>query len=162
MAGVEVTADELCRRLSPKHRAQVHADVAAGKGVAMYVDDRGRDIVAMTFGTKDSDLAGLPPARYGGGELSEFVSPLRTAASLRSPLMDYEPPIQIHRPRVSPSVTEYPEVLISGRTGPRPRGDGEFINARRGLLPGREQQLEEVLPQPELSESDSWWARRLQ
>jgi hypothetical protein len=159
MPGQEVSTGELKRLLNDTGRTEVDHHLAEGRGVATYADDRGRPILIMTYGTREADIPNrFPPSHFGGGTLSNYVPVPEKANPMRSPLMDWEGgPPQIRRPRVTPTQTSYPEVLISGRSSSHPRGNSEFITP---LLPGREP--EEVLPPPEpLSEEASWWSKQL-
>jgi hypothetical protein len=152
----EVSAEEFAAKLGD--RGAVDAALASGKGMALYSNGRGNRL-AVSYGTRDADVVGLPPKLYGGGELEMFVSPQRSPASMRSPLLDYQPPPQISRPRVAPTRTEYPSVMISGRTSSHPRGNSEFITP---LLPGREQsQPQEPQQQEPLSDDQRWWRTHL-
>jgi hypothetical protein len=156
MTARECSVEEFVRGLGPSQQMEVQANLDQGKGMALYRDAGGRAVVAVSYGPRGADIVGLPPKVYGGGELDLFVSPRPAPASMRSPLLDYEPPPQVARPRVAPTSTAYPEVLISGgRTSSHPRGNAEFITP---LLPGRPQ---EEVPQAPLNESAQWLADRL-
>jgi hypothetical protein len=162
MPGREVTADELKLILPAEERPKVDDALKRGMGVAIFEEDRiGGARMLVTYGKLGADIADLPPGRYGDGMLlAEHVSPQRKPAAMRSPLMDWEPPRQIARPRVSPPVTAYPDVLISGRTSSHPRGSNSFHD----LLPGRP--TDTPAPQPieleePLSEGAQWWRDHL-
>jgi hypothetical protein len=71
----EVTKDEFLARLAPQERSQIEAALAAGQGVALYVNGRGAGVVGITFGTREATLPGNPPKLYGDGELDVFVPP---------------------------------------------------------------------------------------
>ncbi len=133
----EVNLQEFMANLTPQQQLEVQANLDSGKGMALYYDGRSSRL-AVSFGTRDADIVGLPPKVYGSGELDVFVSPRSTPAPMRSPLMDaVGGPPQIRRPQVAPTSTAYPEVLMSSaRTGPHPRGNAEYITAQR-LVPGR-------------------------
>ena len=156
MAAREVTVGEFVRGLGPQQQLEVQANLDSGRGMALYYDGRSSRLV-RSFGTRDADIVGLPPRMYGGGELDVFVSPRSAPVNMRSPLLDaVGGPPQIARPKVAPSQTAYPEVLMSSaRTSPHPRGNAEFITPQ---LPGREP--EPVQQQP-LTEEQTWWAERL-
>jgi hypothetical protein len=152
----EVTAEQFAARLGD--RGAVDANLKAGKGMALYSDGRGTRL-AVSYGTRDADLPGLPPRLYGGGELEVFVRPQKSPASMRSPLMDWEGgPPQIKAPPRSSSVTSYPEILISGRTSAHPRGNAEFITP---LLPAREPEPTQVSPPEPANEDVAWWRTHL-
>jgi hypothetical protein len=166
MPGVQVSVAGIKRHLSDDQRRDVDAHLAAGQGVALYADERGRATVLVTFGTRDSDFPGLPPGLWGGGELHSFVPAPKQAQPMKSPLkaaMEDQGRIpQIAAPPRSSTVTSYPEVLISGRTSNHPRGDrGGYIDVER-LLPdaGREPEAPTPPPAP-LTEDAAWWARQL-
>jgi hypothetical protein len=154
---MEVSSGEFKRRLSDVQRAEVDQHLAAGRGVACYANDRGAPVVVMTYGTRDSDVPGYPPASYGGGSLSSYVPAPQKTSARKSPLMDYEPPRQIARPRVSPAFTEHPDVQIEMRTSGRPSWGGEYISPR---APRQPVEAEPVQP-PQVSEEVSWWQQRL-
>jgi hypothetical protein len=155
----EVSAGEFMTKLAPAQQMEVQANLDQGKGMALYRDGGGSAVVAVSFGTRDANIVGLPPKVYGGGELDVFVSPVSTPASMRSPLLDaLGGPPQIARPPVSPSQTQNPEVLLAGRSSSHPRGKNGYIDAQR-LVPGREQ--EQPPPQQELSETEAWYAQHL-
>jgi hypothetical protein len=163
MAGVEVSPADLKRLLPESQRAEVDRHLAEGKGVAIFADERGRATTLVSYGTRDADLPGPPPGLWGGGQLHSFVPAVRKASEMRSPLKaaieDQTRIPQIARPRVSPTQTSYPEVLVSGRVSSHPRGNGEYLN----LVPGRA--AEPARPEPPsqepLSEASQWWAQRL-
>ena len=151
----EVGIDELLSKLGPQHRLEVEAVLAKGQGMALYRDGGGAATVAVSFGTRDADIVGLPPKLYGGGELGEFVSPQRRPASMRSPLLDaVGGPPQITAPRRSPSQTAHPEVLLGGRTSSHPRGDSEYIRPGRTAAPVAP--VESPAPEERLSEGQAW------
>jgi hypothetical protein len=132
------------------------------QGLALYRAHDGNRVV-VSFGTRDADLPGLCPSMLGdGSELEVFVSPRPTPASMRSPLMDWDGgPPQIKAPPRSPSVTSYPEVLMSGRTSSHPRGNAEYITP---LLPSSREPAQPVEIQPPsepLSEGAKWWVDQL-
>jgi hypothetical protein len=158
MPASEVDAEEFCRRLSPEQVGDVRQHLASGRGLALYSDERSRPALIVTFGTRDSDVAGLPPAMYGGHSLSSYVPARPQARAMRSPLMDVViGPPQIHRPRVAPGHTEYPSVELSMRTSGRPRGD--YITP---LVPSRQPEPVPVPPaEPALTEDQRWWQDRL-
>jgi hypothetical protein len=155
----EVSLEEFGRKLTAEQRRQVEAALSRGQGLAMYSDGRGGRM-AFTYGSRDADIVGLPPRMYGGGELEQFVSPAPKPQSLRSPLLAYHPPPQVHRPRVAPTQTQYPEVLISGRSSSHPRGNSEYITP---LLPSsaRQEPVQSQPPQEPLSEGAAWWRDQL-
>jgi hypothetical protein len=94
-----------------------------------------------------------------GSELEVFVSPQKSPDSMRSPLLDWEGgPPQIKAPPKGQSQTQYPEILISGRTSAHPRGNSEFITP---LFHGRESEPTPVLPPEPVSEDAAWWSQRL-
>jgi hypothetical protein len=156
MPGVEVSSAEMKRRLPDEQRSQVDAHLTAGRGVALYADQRGRASVLATFGTRESDFPGQPPGRWSGGELHSFTRAPAESKPLRSPLLDWQPVPQIARPPVAPSHTEWPSVEFSTRSGPHPRGNREYIDARR-----TPQQLQEEEPPAPLSEAQAWWRTNL-
>jgi hypothetical protein len=103
---------------------------------------------------------------YGGGELHSWVPVPAGSKPMVSPLLERDVIPQIRRPRVMPSETRYPDVSISMRQGPHPRGDADYV-----LLPSRGRQpvaLGEPEPQapPEPAErlppGAQWWADHLQ
>jgi len=152
----EVGMSEFARRLTPQQTLELESALVRGQGLAMYSDSRGARTV-FTFGTRDSDIVGLPPRLYGGGELEQFVNPLPQATTMKSPLLTNREEIpQIHQPRVAPFRTEYPEVLLSGRTSSHPRGNSEFITP---LLPSP--RPEAVQPSEPVSEEVAWWRDHL-
>jgi hypothetical protein len=162
MTAREVTADEFKLILPPGEQGRVDDALKNGMGLAIYEEDRiGGTRMLVTYGHRAADLPGLPPGRYGDGlQLTEHVSPRRKPASMRSPLLDWQPPPQVSRPRVSPSQTEYPDVLISGRTSSHPRGNNSFVD----LLPGRPVQgptPQPAEPEEPLSEGAQWWRDHL-
>ena len=135
MMAREVAVDEFVRGLGPQQQLEVQANLDSGRGMALYYDGRSSRL-AVSFGTRDADIVGMPPKAYGGGELDVFVSPRPAPANMVSPLLSYQPPPQVARPRVAPTSTAYPEVLMSSaRTSPHPRGDSEYITPQ---VPGRE------------------------
>jgi hypothetical protein len=152
MPGVEVTVADFKKRLTESQRLEVDAHLAAGRSVACYEDERGFPALIITHGTRDSDVPGLPPSNFGRGALHSYVFAPQAAQPKRSPLMDYEAPRQIARPRVSPSMTSHPDVQIEMRTSSHPRGNSEYITP---LLPGREP--EPVLLPPEPLTPDQRW-----
>jgi hypothetical protein len=163
MPGQECSSGEIKRILNDNQRTEVDQHLAAGRGVAIYEDGRGRPILLMTYGSRDADIPNqFPPSHFGGGMLSTYVPVPKKANPMRSPLMDWEGgPPQIRRPRVSPSVTSYPSVDLSMRTSSHPRGNNEYITP---LLPGREpeQVQPQVLPPPApLSADAEWWRDQL-
>jgi hypothetical protein len=157
MAAIEVSSSEFKRRLTDVQRAEVDQHLASGRGVACYASNRGAPMVVMTYGTRDADVPGYPPANYGGGSLSTYVPAPKSATPRRSPLLDYEPPRQIARPRVSPAFTETPQVTINMRTSAHPRGNAEYISPSTPRSPV---EAEPVQP-PQVSEEQAWWAARL-
>jgi hypothetical protein len=124
--------------------------------VATYEDARGRQVLLMTWGDRSADVPGYPPAVFGGATLSAYVPAPKEAKPMRSPLIEWQQPQQIARPRVSPSVTEYPDIAM--REMPRGRTDG-FIDPRR-MLPGREPEQQQQPQQPETEEM-AWWRDHL-
>lgn len=104
MAAREVTFDQFVARLSENDRRQVREARAAGMGVARFGG------LNLSYGRRGAAIESkFPPAAYGSAELGDFVSPVPTPASRRSPLMDgIGGPPQIARPRVARSVTERP------------------------------------------------------
>jgi hypothetical protein len=155
VTGTQVSSGEFKRLLSETQRAEVDGHLAQGLGVACYEDNRGRPILVVpTGGGRGFDIPGYPPAAYGGGTLSMFIPPTPKPRPMRSPLLDYEAPQQIARPRVMPSHTEHPSVQIEMRTSRHPRGDSEFITP---LLPGREELQAPQPPSEPLSPAESWW-----
>jgi hypothetical protein len=158
MPGVEVSSGEFGRKLTDAQRAEVAHHLSEGRGVACYIDGRGAPTVIVTWGTRTADYPGYPPATSGGGTtLDSYVPAPKANLPRQSPAMGWEPVPQIRRPQVAPTSTSFPEVLVSGRTSPHPRGNSEFITAQR-LVPGREQ---EELPQTQLSEEVAWWRDHL-
>jgi hypothetical protein len=157
MVGRETSSGEFKRKLSDVQRVEVDHHLSQGRGVAAYEDSYGRPILVMTWGSRDADLPGYPPAHYGGGTLSTWVPAPKEATPLRSPLMGWEQPRQIARPRVSPAFTEVPEVRLEMRTSQHPRGNSEYITP---LLPGRSAEPEQPVQQ-EVSKEASWWAKHL-
>jgi hypothetical protein len=105
--GVEVSSGELKRRLSDAQRAEVDHHLSQGRSVACYEDQYGRPILVMTYGTRDADVPGYPPAVYGGGSLHSHVP--RSSTSKTDAVASHElgagPPDS--PPQVSPSVTEH-------------------------------------------------------
>ena len=124
--------------------------LAAGHGLARYDDARGRPLVVISWGGgRDTDIAGLPPARFGQGTLSSYVVAPAEAKAMVSPLLSWDPVPQISRPPVAPSHTEY-----SGAHDPVMRtgvGNSEWINVERGQV---QEELEPPAP-------PGWWAQRL-
>jgi hypothetical protein len=90
-----------------------------------------------------------------GSELVCFVSPQRSAASMRSPLLDWEQPRQITAPPKGQSQTQYPEIMISGRTSSHPRGNAEYITPGRGPKPSQPESSEPP------NEDVAWWGAHL-
>jgi hypothetical protein len=82
MGAREVTFGEFCSRLSAEDRAQVGEALRSGMGVARFGS------MNLTYGKRGAVIEGLPPAAYGGSELGDFVAPIPTPPSKRSPLMD--------------------------------------------------------------------------
>jgi hypothetical protein len=161
MPGIEVSANDLKRRLSDEQRREVDGHLASGKGVAIYADQRGRATTLVTFGTRDADLPGLPPGLWGGGELHSFVPAAVQSTQMRSPLMDaVSGPPQIRRPRVAPSYTEHPSVDIEMRTSRSPRSNNGYITPGRPVETN-EQVLPQQQPPRELSESEKWWRQHI-
>jgi hypothetical protein len=161
MPGTEVSSGELKRRLNDSQRAEVDHHLASGRGVALFEDDRGRPAMIVTFGGRGCDIeTRFPPSHYGTGPLHSFTYAPVQSKPMRSPLMDWEQPRQIARPRVSPSTTFYPSIEIEMRTSRHPRGNSEFITP---LLPGRESEPQTPAPPAKpLSPSEQWWADHLQ
>jgi hypothetical protein len=160
MQGREVASGELKRRLNEVQRVEVDRHLSEGLGVALYEDSRGRPILVVpTGGGRGHDIPGFPPAMYGGGTLAMFVPPQPKARPLGS---QYSPPPQIARPRVSPTSTEYPDVRITMREGPHPRGHSAgFINPER-LLPSSGREPEQVVPPAAPLPPDvEWWTKVL-
>jgi hypothetical protein len=162
MTARECSADELKLILPAEEHAKIDDALKAGMGVAIFEEDRlGGTRMLVIYGKLGADVPGLPPGRYGGGMvLAEHVSPHRTPASMRSPLLDWQPPQQIAAPRRSPSQTKYPSVLLSGRTASHPRGTNSFDD----LLPSRGTQSptpQRTEPEEPLSEGAQWWRDHL-
>jgi hypothetical protein len=160
----ELSAAEFARRLGDKR--VVDEARKNHMGLAIYsTDGRGQRLV-ITTSTRDADWPGAhPPRLFGGAELEAWMPPAPALASMVSPLkaaLDDQSRIpQIHRPRVSPPRTEYPEVLISGRTSSHPRGDQNGY-----ITPGRPSPVQEEPSQPPpppepVSGDISWWADAL-
>jgi hypothetical protein len=150
MAAREVNFDEFVRRLGPEDRRAVQDALNSGMGVARYGG------MNFSYGRRGAVIeTTFCPAAFGSAELGDFVSPVPTPATKRSPLMDaVGGPPQISRPRVAPSMTERPDVQFETRTSPHPRGDrGGFIDVQR-FTPGREPQ--EDVPEVPLSEGQRW------
>jgi hypothetical protein len=145
-------------RLSAEQRGQVDADLAAGMGLALYSDTRGTPRLVVSYGPRGADIVGLPPKGYGQAdwELAAYVAPQRKTAAMKSPLASWEPVPQIKAPLRGQSHTEHPQVLMAGRTGPHPRGDGEYITPS-----APRQSVEAPAPQRSLSEEEAWWQRRM-
>ena len=123
----EVTMEEFARRLSPQQTLELESARVQGHGLAMYSDGHGKR-VAVTYGKRDSQITYQHAPKVlpnGGGELEQFVPAQQTPAQMQSPLKaaleDQTRIPQIHRPRVAPTQTQYPEVLLSGRTSSHPR-----------------------------------------
>jgi hypothetical protein len=150
----EVSPGEFKRGLSQAQRAEVDHHLAEGRGVAVYEDDRGRPVVVMTYGTKDADLPGYPPKMYGGGTLSSYVPAAVAARVMQSPATSWEPVPQVRRPRVAPSQTEHPQVLMEMRTSGHPGGNTKFITPVRYTPEG-------VVAPQEPEGENSWYAARL-
>jgi hypothetical protein len=168
MPGQEVSASDLKRRLSAEQRPQVDAALKAGMGTALYADERGRATVFVTFGSRQADFPGLPPGLWGGGELHSYVPPQHEARPMVSPLKaaleDPERVPQIKAPPRGPSMTSYPEVLISGRNSSHPRGNSEYLNLRPSSRESA-QPAEVLPPQPQepahLTDDVAWWQEKL-
>jgi hypothetical protein len=160
--GRETSTGEFKARLSQEQRSEIDAHLKEGRSVAAYADERGRrPALVITFGTRDSDLPYQhPPATYGRGELLTFVYAQPKQRGMQSPATSWEQVPQIARPRVAPTQTQYPEVLISGRTGPHPRGQGGGWIEAQGLVPGREQAQPQAPAEP-LSPEQQWWSKQL-
>jgi hypothetical protein len=151
MAARECSVDEFTARMPAEDRRSIERALAEGFGVARF------GITNVTYGRRGAVIEGLPPAAYGGSELSDFVAPPPVPASKRSPLLDaLGGPPQITRPHVSPSQTERPAVEFETRVSNHPRSGG-FIDAQR-FAPRREEPQQ---PQRELSENEAWWRDRL-
>jgi hypothetical protein len=125
----------------------------------MYANEKGHPALIVTFGNRSADLPGLPPSHYGRGELLTYVPAAVEAKATRSPLMDYEPPRQIARPKTAPSHTAYPSVQIEMRTSQHPGGNAEYITP--GREPEAKPEPKSPEPQRELTESEAWWQRRM-
>jgi hypothetical protein len=164
MVGQEVSSGEIKRRLNDAERAEIDRHLSEGKGVALYGDERGSAALIVTYGSRDADLPNqYPPSHFGRGELQSYVPVPKRANPMKSPLMEYEQPRQIARPRVSPSFTEVPDVRITMREGNHPRAhSASLINPER-LLPSSGREAEQVLPPPQepLSEGARWWRDQL-
>ncbi len=162
----EVTPSKFKSHLGPSQQADVDEHLAAGRGVAKYVDGSGAARLVVSYGPRGSDVVGLPPRTYGQSdwEMIEHCPPQKAAAPRRSPLLDAVPIPQITPPPRGQSRTEHPQVLIGGRRNSHPRGgaNSEFLDLLPGRKSARPEQIEAV-PQPEvaLTEEQSWYARHL-
>jgi hypothetical protein len=155
MTAREVSFNEFVARLDPEDRRAVQDALSSGMGVARFGG------MNLSYGRRGAAIeTTFPPAAYGSSELGDFVSPIPTPATKRSPLMDsVGGPPQIARIKTAPPHTEYPDVQIETRTGRHPRGNSSgYIEAQR-FTPSREQQ--EEVPQTPLSEDQKWWRDRL-
>jgi hypothetical protein len=161
MPGTEVSSGEFCRRLTQVQRDEVRHHLENGRGVAAYEDSRGRPAVVMTWGARDADVPGYPPAPYGDGTLSSWVPAPKSATPIRSPLMDRDQVPQIARPRVAPSYTEVPDVQFAMREGSHPRSRSGYITPGRYPVEAPEV-APQVQPQAPLSEEAAWWRDKLQ
>jgi hypothetical protein len=157
--GVQASSGEIKRRLDDTQRAEVDRHLKEGRSVALYADERGIPSLVVTYGNRSADLPNqYPPSHYGRGELVAYVPAPREARPMVSPLLGWEQPQQIARPKVMPGFTETPDVRINMREGPHPRAHSEFLNAQRNL-PGREPEPEPQEPAAPLTSAQAFWVK---
>jgi hypothetical protein len=159
----EVTRDQFVAGMGAEQAHDVDAALGRGCGVACYRDDFGgttKIIVTYAAGRHvEADLSGLPPSGYCGRSLQTFISPHRSPATTRSPLMDWEQPRQVAAPPRGQSQTLYPDTRFETRSSRHPRGDSEYLHLRLE----RDRREAQPVPQPEepLSEGARFWRDRL-
>jgi hypothetical protein len=151
----EVTVEQFVTKLGDEDRRQVQEALKNGMGMARYGP------VNVSYGTREAVIVTrFAPARFGDHELGDFVSPIPTPASMRSPLMDaIGGPPQIKAPPRGQTRTSYPSVEFETRVSRNPRGKSDgYIEVQR--LRASEQRQEEAATEV-VTEEVAWWARHL-
>jgi hypothetical protein len=149
VTGKEVSAGQL-RRLAGGELSEKTEEALANPdhGVAVYQADRGGMKCVVSFGGPGADLPGrFPPSMFGDLLLDAWVMPEPVIPTMRSPLMDWKQPPQIHVKR-GQSETLRPDVELEMRERREPRPPSD---PKRYLIPGREE--EEVRP----ARVEKWW-----
>ncbi len=83
MTAREVSFNEFVRGLGPEDRRAVQDAFNNGMGLARFGG------MNLSYGRRGAAIeTTFPPAAYGSSELGDFVSPIPTPATKRSPLID--------------------------------------------------------------------------